>query len=408
MRRLGNDGIVIRRPTPDEARPASEVMRAALMMSRISEEDWTRWGGGWQEGYTGMTAWDGERCVGNSGAFYFDTLVPGGAWLATAGVTRVGVLSTHSRRGILSALMRELLTEERAAGKVLASLRASEAQIYGRFGFGLAGEATSVLVHADRVLPIQGAAPGSCRLLAGHEVKAVVPDLYQRLSHRVGAVTRDDWMWRRILDDTIEGKKTQHVVVHTSADGVDDGYALYELSWREGQFAEIGGDCETHEFFADSVGVELALWQYLASIGLVRTLVCPNRPVDDPVRRAVRDYRGYEVKRRWDEQWLRLLDVPAALRSRTYQDGPPVAIAVTDPLFPANEGTYRITAGGVEPTTDPAELTAPIAALSAAYMGGTSWLQLLDLGQLTGSADAARQADTLFRHLPGTWCGSFF
>ena len=404
-----NDTIIVRRPEDHELRSASDAMRTALLNARTTDEEWSHWGGGWQVGYAGITAWDGDRCVGNAGAFRFDTLVPGGAWLATAGITRVGVIPTHTRRGLLTRMMHQLLTEQRAEGKVLASLRASEAPIYGRFGFGLAGEATEVLVHPSRVRPITGAAAGACRLLAPAEMMAVIPDLYRRLAHRVGVTTRDEWMWRRTLDDVIEGKKAEFVVVHSDTDGGDDGYAIYSLAWNEGDFIEIGGRGTLDELFGTSPAVELALWDHMTSVGLVRSIACANRPVDDVIRLVASDYRGYEVKRRWDEQWLRLLDVGSALQARSYAQGEPVTIAVADALFPANDGMYRISPSGVERTSGPADLVASIEALSATFMGSVTWCDLLAVGRLTsGTVPAAARADTLFRHSPGTWCGTFF
>ncbi len=80
---------------------------------------------------------DGERIVGGAGAFELDLTIPGGR-VRTAGVTVVGVLPTHRRRGILRELMRVQLEDVHARGEPLAVLWASEGGIYGRFGYGLA------------------------------------------------------------------------------------------------------------------------------------------------------------------------------------------------------------------------------------------------------------------------------
>ena len=48
-------------------------------------------------------AWSNETIVGGAGAFPFSLTVPGGE-LPTAGVTVVGVLPTHRRRGVLRSL----------------------------------------------------------------------------------------------------------------------------------------------------------------------------------------------------------------------------------------------------------------------------------------------------------------
>ena len=93
-------------------------------------------------------------------------------------------------------------------------------------------------------------------------------------------------------------------------------------------------------------------------------------------RLAVADRRAYQVRLVYDEQWLRLLDVDAALAARTYAeavDG--VTIAVRDDLFPANTGVWRDRAEGRRAGTeaDPADadLATDVATLAAAYLGGT-------------------------------------
>src|SRR4051794_26446871 len=61
-------------------------------------------------------AFDGDAIVGGAGAFSYRMSVPGGASVPTAGITVVGVLPTHRRRGVLTALMREQLADAKARG----------------------------------------------------------------------------------------------------------------------------------------------------------------------------------------------------------------------------------------------------------------------------------------------------
>ncbi|RAJ82668.1 acetyltransferase (GNAT) family protein [Streptomyces sp. PsTaAH-137] len=76
------------------------------------------------------------RPVGTAGAYSFELTLPGKTLAPAAGVSGVGVLPTHRRQGVLSAMMRHQLTELRARGDFLSVLLASEAPIYGRFGYG--------------------------------------------------------------------------------------------------------------------------------------------------------------------------------------------------------------------------------------------------------------------------------
>src|ERR1041384_8252350 len=62
--------------------------------------------------------WEGDRPVAGAGAFSFGISVPGGGTIPAAGITVVGVLPTHRRRGMLSALMRAQIDDCRARGDV--------------------------------------------------------------------------------------------------------------------------------------------------------------------------------------------------------------------------------------------------------------------------------------------------
>jgi predicted acetyltransferase len=105
---------------------------------------------------------DGAIVAGAS-AFAFDLTVPGGT-LPAGGVTVVGVLPTHRRRGILTQLMRAQLEDLHERGEPLACLWASEGGIYERFGYGMAalcGEIDLKRAHARfRREPAHGGARG--------------------------------------------------------------------------------------------------------------------------------------------------------------------------------------------------------------------------------------------------------
>ncbi|MGH2949756.1 MAG: GNAT family N-acetyltransferase, partial [Solirubrobacteraceae bacterium] len=86
---------------------------------------------------------DGDRIVATTGVYSRRLTVPGGE-LPMAGVTQVGVLPSHRRRGLLTGLMRRQLNDVREAGEAVAALWASETAIYGRFGYGMATRAAEL------------------------------------------------------------------------------------------------------------------------------------------------------------------------------------------------------------------------------------------------------------------------
>ena len=90
---------------PIEIRPCASVEELQSALNVIShyfghentEEDAERFAQ-WIELERMHTAWDGDRVVGGAGAFTYQLSVPGGS-VPAGGVTVVGVLPTHRRRG---------------------------------------------------------------------------------------------------------------------------------------------------------------------------------------------------------------------------------------------------------------------------------------------------------------------
>ena len=90
---------------------------------------------------------DRGRIVAGAGIYSRRMTVPGGE-VPVAAVTQVGVLPTHRRRGLLTRLMSRQLADVHEAGReAIAALWASEAVIYGRFGYGLAARHAALEVQ---------------------------------------------------------------------------------------------------------------------------------------------------------------------------------------------------------------------------------------------------------------------
>jgi len=408
--------IEIRTTRPDEYRTASGTVATALLFAPPDDETWEKQGPSW-EGTDSLSAWEDGRCVGHAGAYPVDTVVPGGRRIATAAVSRVGVLPTHRRQGLASRLLRQVLTDAVGRGQALASLRASEAVIYGRFGFGIAGRASEITLDAVAARPVRAAAGGTVRLVAPDEILEVVRPLYDRFATRPGAISRTDGMWRRYFEDaTKAGGDAHFVAVHTDDDGADDGFVHYSIKWREQPFTLAGaGDGDVFDLFGATPAAELALWAYLCDLDLIHQWHAEERPIDDLVQLAVRDSRAYHARvGGWDEQWMRILDVETALQARSYGDArSSVTIAVDDDLFAGNTGVWSIDAAGAERATglagDDADLACDIATLSAAYLGGTRWTSLAAVDRVDVRAEPAlARADALFGVPLAPFCGSFF
>ena len=100
------------------------------------------------------------------------------AQLPCAGVTVVGVLPTHRRRGILRSMMRVQLDDAHERGEPIATLFASEETIYGRYGYGLASLNAFDVAKSIEAFRPGVEAVGRVRLVDPDEAAKLLPPVY--------------------------------------------------------------------------------------------------------------------------------------------------------------------------------------------------------------------------------------
>lgn len=297
-----------------------------------------------------------------------------------AGLTYVGVHPDHRRQGVLRAMMRHHLEQTRAEGVVVSALHASETEIYGRYGYGLAGlefqlklgrGTTLTAPHLDaeaarittRMATITDAGMAdrirACDLRVGaRETGTLVflEGVYRRWTHLEPSELRDREAWRALF---------------AQLDGVDVGYVLFRRKhkWED---ARPGGELET-EMLTGSPAARLALVRRLVDFDLMATVTLKTIGADDALWHWLPGPRGVSDAHPYDNIWIRLVDLPAALAARGYEGSCDVVVDVTDDLLPDNEGAWRLSVAGGEAratrTTDPVEVRLGVAHLGSAWLG---------------------------------------
>src|SRR6266704_221971 len=172
--------------------------------------------------------------VGITMCHSFRLSVPGQEVLPAAGVTFVAVLPTHRRRGVLRSLMLRQLTDVRDRGEPLAILWASEAVIYGRYGYGRASwHVGFTLRRGEGGLTGTAASAADGLRLRIAEPETALPELAKVydavLSARPGLFGRNDAWWRSAIYDPAEhraGASPLRCLLAGDASG-PRGYALY-------------------------------------------------------------------------------------------------------------------------------------------------------------------------------------
>ncbi|KND45452.1 GNAT family N-acetyltransferase [Streptomyces stelliscabiei] len=335
--------------------------------------------------------WEGDQCVGTAGAFDFRLAVPGGSVVPAAGVTMVGVAATHRRRGVLTSMMRRQLDDIRSWGEPLAVLTASEPAIYGRFGYGLATRRLTADIDTARVR--LSVPPGTDDVRLRYADPAEVLDaceaVYARqVPERPGMLARrPGWAQADLLDTERHrnGASPLQCVVAERADGDGSGVVGYARFRIKSDWGPSGaeGVVQVSALQALDPAARAALWRFLFDIDLTSRVVAHRLPVDEPALHLVSDIRRCGL-RMTDDLYLRLVDVGAALRLRTYQAPLDVVFEVEDSFCPWNEGRWRLTGdpkgATCERTADAADLSLSVRELGSAYLGGVSLSALAAAG----------------------------
>jgi predicted acetyltransferase len=362
-----------------------------------------------------LAAYDGDRCVGGGAAFTFQLAVPGGATVGAAGVTAVGVMPTHRRRGILRRFMRRLLDDARGRGEAVAMLWASEGVIYQRFGYGAASVNGGFDLPKPRaVFRLPAQTTGSVRLIDAAEAARAFPAVYDAVMRETpGFYSRHERWWEDTLADPEHRRRGASAKFYAlyERDGVAAGYAMYRVK-HEWPAAESRNEVRVLEAFGVDPPAMRAVWSYLFGIDLIDRIVLRLGPPDQPLLLALAQPEMLNLKIS-DGLWLRLLDIPVALEARSYATDGELVVEVRDEFVPECGGRFRLRASGgrakVEPTTDGAELLLDTNDLASAYLGGFSFSDLHRAGRGVELVAGARtRADRLFATDRKPWCPQIF
>jgi len=371
-----------------------------------------------------LAAFDDTTPVGVTMCYSFQLSVPGLQMLPAAGVTFVAVMPTYRRQGVLSSLMRRQLADVRDRGEPLAILWASEAVIYGRYGYGRASWHLDFTLHrGEGGLASTGPGDSDGLRLRIVEPEAALPELAKVydavLASRPGMFGRNDAWWRSAIFDPPErrhGASPLRCLLAEDASG-PRGYALYAgVDTWTGFLPE--NVLTVYELMAADPAASAALCTDLLSRDLTTEFRLPHRPVDDPLLYQLADPRRARPKLN-DNLWVRIVDLPRALAGRRYSCPVDVVLEVRDEIVPANAGRWRLSTtagapgGGLAascvPASSPADLALDVSQLGAAYLGGTR------LGALAGSGlvtelrpGATRQLSAALTWDPAPWCPMVF
>jgi predicted acetyltransferase len=296
----------------------------------------------------------------------------------------------------------------------VALLWASEAVIYGRFGYGettakwhLSGE-----TRATAFRPTVQLGAGSVGEVDRDAFLPVVKALHAAWSpDRPGSLVRTDAWWEVRLYDPEpwrHGASAYRFALHYAADGTPDGYLYFRVKGGSDHTSEV----TVVALDAASAPAYAALWRFVLDLDLVHRFTRSDAPLDEPLRHLVADPRAIDT-RLSDGTYARLVDVHRALEARRYAAEVDLQIGVEDALLPENARTFRLQGGPDGATVSRSrrrpDLTLNVRELGAIYLGGTSPAALQRAGLITERSPGAVAAITAafsWSRLP--FCNDYF
>lgn len=277
----------------------------------------------------------GDDVVGMAMLLELELTVPGGTVLPAAGITWVAVAPTHRRRGLLRAMFAELHHRILDAGYPIAALLASEATIYGRFGYGPATVETTLRVER-RSARMHPDVPrlGGVRVVDPVQHRDALADVYERWRRRTpGGLHTPTALWDEVLADresARRGGSPLFALLHP------DGFVMYRT-----HIAGNGKSVEITKFTAVTAEARIALWQVLLGLDLMETITVDTHPAD-PLPYLLSDPRQIQTVAAEDALWLRIVDIPRVLEARTYAGDVDAVLEVSDGEL-GGGGRYRLT-----------------------------------------------------------------
>jgi predicted acetyltransferase len=329
-----------------------------------------------------LAARDGDRIIGTTTVLDYTMSVPRADPVPCAGVTSVAVAPTHRRRGVMRSLMRRQLDDLHAEGTAWAALYASEAGIYGRFGYGVASRSQTFRLDGPWRRFTDPVEPAGIALVDLTDAAPVLSDVYARVRADVpGMMSVPEDQWRLYLEhdppDSRSGGSPRQVVTCG-----DRGFAIYRIKRGWGD-AGPDGTVLVERCMATDSEAWRQLWSYVCNLDLVQHLEAHMRPVDDPLPWWLAERRRLVITD-GVSCYIRLVDVGAALSLRGTTADASVVVDVADPFCPWNERRWELAGDGAvlrcTPTDDDADAALNVRELGSLSLGGISPLELSHAG----------------------------
>lgn len=348
-----------------------------------------------------------EAPVATVASWISELSTPGGRGIPSWAVSAVTVAPTHRRHGLARAMLEGELRLAQRLGVPMAMLTVSESTLYGRYGFASAASAATIELDVKRASWTGPVPDGRTDFIPRERLRELAPELHDRVRSGVpGEIEIPAAHWDSFAGTRPDAKDPgkHRAIQYADAAGIVRGLALYTVRGNDDDFTKAHVTVEY--LLADGPDAYAALWRFFVELDLVGTVTAGELSVDEPLLWMISDRRAATV-RVVDHQYLRIVDVPAALEARRYGASGVLALDVADPIGLSGgrwilrtdaEGAAAVEVWDGEAPAEAVVVRLGIAELSAAYLGGVSLATLATAGRVV-TEDAATAARVVSWHV---------
>jgi predicted acetyltransferase len=326
---------------------------------------------------------DGDDLLCVCKHYWFTTRIRG-EWHEMAGLSAVASPPESRRRGLVRDMLAESLAEYRESEVYFSALWPFSYEFYRKYGWAMVNKCTEYETTPD-ALDLDTEPTGEFRPLDADDWELLVPAFDTHSEQYALSTDRtEDWWRERIF----KGWKKDPYVYAWMRDGEARGYIVYTVQEEDdGKRLKVweltAADDETHRHL-------LRFVQYHDS--QVETIELTYVPENTDLLDIVANPRNVDCSIKGGPMF-RLVDVPRALESISYDADGTLVLRVTDPLAEWNEGTFELDAGDVvhckRTDADP-DVTTDVNTLSQLVAGYSSVADAERFGELTVETGDAR------------------
>ena len=336
------------------------------------------------------------------------TMRANGTAVPMAGVSTVGTQPEFRRKGLSRRIHTQAFAEMRDRGQSIASLWASQAAIYQRYGYAMVTAQRNYEIDTVDINFFDG------NFGTGEVVRKTVENGYAEakeqyiefISNRMCYLHRAKPLW---LQNALEERSQDgpvHLAICYDAKANARGYIAYTLRDSKVAHSARPQGIEIRDFIWNSLDAYRSLWEWLRRHDLVGRIRYGAAPLDDPAPLLFAEPRLLHTIDR-EGLWMRIVDAPVALSTRGYNYEDEITIGLPeDSLTPWNKGNWQLRTAPenaqAKLTTKSPDISLSIKSLALLYTGYVSASRLAALGLLSGSSRAIETADRVFatHHAP--------